>query len=65
MIKPWGSDVHPPPNPISMMNQIGGSVFMEDNEHARNYNSLSVAIVPTLQAVGEGEPVFSAKKLRF
>ena len=47
MIKPWGSDIFPLPNPISMMNQIGGSLYEKDtglhDEDCQNQN-----ILPTL-----------------
>ncbi len=56
MIKPWGSDLYPPPNPISMMNQIGGSLCFnvaEDNQN-QNVNSLSLIPMEPVNVLGDG-----------
>ena len=47
MIKPWGSDIFPLPNPISMMNQIGGSTYGKDKENEQDCQNQN-NFVPTL-----------------
>ena len=47
MIKPWGSDIFPLPNPISMMNQIGGSTYGKDKEYEQDCQNQN-NFVPTL-----------------
>ena len=47
MIKPWGSDIFPLPNPISMMNQIGGSTYGKDKENEQDCQNQNNC-VPTL-----------------
>ena len=48
MIKPWGSDIFPLPNPISMMNQIGGSLYEKDTDHHYNEDCQNKNFVPNL-----------------
>lgn len=60
MIKPWASDLLPQVNPVSMMNQIGGSVFDVVDQCAENpLNNLmtlqKVNNKPNINVIGEGE----------
>ena len=57
MIKPWGSDIFPLPNPISMMNQIGGSTYGKDKEYEQDCQNQN-NFVPTLLMNPMLQPAF-------